>query len=410
MSKRWLVAMSAMAQLSCGGIFCIARGSKVKTPRGERNIEDLSVGDEVTVVDPVSLEHHVGKISEVRSAKRECARLNSLRLTSSHPLFDTDKNEWAPSGDWLLGARTHFASLDGPQKVEHVDRFIGIDDVYDLTIDHPLHTFVADGVVVHNKTPPYQPLPCRLADGTEVTKGESCSCGSSRGEVLCGRTVAICTCDANRDRWPGELGNSILSVEDFGRWEVDTCGAPETEALNVFDLNLRPPSSTTSGVLIIRHGACGLARSLGDEPVTPFSAQFLGGQRVPTPFMGFALKGEQPLSLYEVTDVDAGVQLSLSGFHEGQRVRFTAPTTLQYSRWYRLQWSIEGDGETVMARPSVFDDAGEVIGWNQFVMADGGTPLLDWYTAGGRFALPTDARRLMVGSSEAASSGGVILK
>ncbi len=167
--KPWLLMSAAVSQ-AC--FVCVARGAKVKTPRGPRNIEEFVVGDEVYAVEPETGVQHLTRITGIRTAKRECGAIDGLRLTSTHPLYDPVRHEWAPAGDWLLGVRTVLLTINGPKQVTQVQRFVGVDDVFDLSVEHPAHTFVVDGVVVHNKDYPEPLRTCSLPDGGTVTSEE----------------------------------------------------------------------------------------------------------------------------------------------------------------------------------------------------------------------------------------------
>jgi hypothetical protein len=79
--------------------------------------------------------------------------------------------------------------------VERVTHEGGVVEVFDLSVDHPVHTFVADGIVVHNKPPPFPPETCL----TSHRSPEFCACGSSVG-VVCtdaeGRRQGPCRCES----------------------------------------------------------------------------------------------------------------------------------------------------------------------------------------------------------------------
>lgn len=168
---------------SCGS--CIARGARVRTPGGTKAIEDLRVGDEVICVDPNTGVHVTTRITHVRSANRECVSLKfedrELVCTRDHPIYSPEDGTWAPAGDWALGRRTLLAVSTGTGLVHmkvHSRRIdASIHEVFDLTVAHALHNFVADGVLVHNKRLRPQCDPSCCADaGTPVACGESCSC------------------------------------------------------------------------------------------------------------------------------------------------------------------------------------------------------------------------------------------
>lgn len=184
MKNTVLAVTSALALSSCGAIFCIARGALVSTPRGKRRIEDLVVGDTVWCIDPETGERVEAPLVQVRSAKREIMRLEgegfSLRCTTDHPLYDPVAKEWSAAGDWVLGKRTALLRVEdgAPPSVVHVStRLIsdGLGDVFDLSVEHALHNFVADGVLVHNKSPARPARSCNNASGVSEREFSTCS-------------------------------------------------------------------------------------------------------------------------------------------------------------------------------------------------------------------------------------------
>lgn len=196
--NRILAAAAAVSLSSC--VFCcIARGALVSTPRGRRPIEDLAEGDTIWSVDPTSGERVASPVLQIRSATREVMRLAgdgfSLRCTTDHPLYDPAAGEWASAGDWVLGKRTSLLFVeDGarPRVVEVVDRVIadGLAEVFDLTVEHDLHNFVAAGVLVHNKSPPSRVRVCETGDGRFVDEFSDCSLpDGGAGLVQCETTL-----------------------------------------------------------------------------------------------------------------------------------------------------------------------------------------------------------------------------
>jgi hypothetical protein len=143
---------------------CVARGSRIRVRRGTKPVESLKLGDEVLCVNPETGERVVARLSGIRVSRRECFEFGigdaTLRCTADHPLYDPDAKVWADAGDWVLGRRSSLLRVpdDDEAPVEHVQPITsavaGLDEVFDLTVDHPLHNFVADGVLVHNKRPP----------------------------------------------------------------------------------------------------------------------------------------------------------------------------------------------------------------------------------------------------------------
>lgn len=197
--KRLLTSATLAGALACspgagtidaGVTTCVARGTLVRTPRGARRIEGIVEGDEVCCIDPLTREVAVAKVTAVRSAKRECVRVvlahGELVLTSDHPVYCPDTKEWAPAGDWALGKRARLlrATEEAMEAVEVLGRelFAGVFDVFDLTVDHPLHNFVANGVLVHNK--PGRFPRCILSDAGTALHGDACTCADGTSGVL----------------------------------------------------------------------------------------------------------------------------------------------------------------------------------------------------------------------------------
>jgi hypothetical protein len=173
--RRLIAAIAAaLSMLSGCGSLCIARGARVRVPLGTKPIEDLRVGDEVVCVDPKTGEHLTTRITHIRSARRECVALKfedrELICTSDHPIYSPEDGTWAPAGDWALGRRALLAVSTGTGLVHmkvHSRRIdASIHEVFDLTVEHALHNFVANGVLVHNKTVPRCPDGCCTDGGT----------------------------------------------------------------------------------------------------------------------------------------------------------------------------------------------------------------------------------------------------
>ena len=193
-------------QLACSGpSTCVARGARVATPKGPRPIEELEVGDEVLAVDPATGSPAATRITHVRSAPRGGGAFTvgapTPPVTTDHPLFDPKARDFFPAGDWLLGTRSTLWALDGEscREVEVTARqtYAGVHTVFDLTVESELHTFVAEGFVVHNKVPDY----CLVPDGGALTV-------STPAEMR-----PECTClDGTQSRWACLNGGGAPAV------------------------------------------------------------------------------------------------------------------------------------------------------------------------------------------------------
>lgn len=198
---RHLLLGAGLAMSGCGPFpFCVARGTRVRTPNGLVPVENLSVGDEIVVIEPSTGMTATSRLTALTSAMRECGTLSlgsrSLTVTSDHPLYDPLAKDFFPAGDWLLGTRKQLLSFTGDQvetiTVANVVPFSCIAQVFDLTVEHEWHTFLAEDLVVHNKQPP----PCTLADGSNLYNGQTstqtCACDGGTGTYVCYGGALVC--------------------------------------------------------------------------------------------------------------------------------------------------------------------------------------------------------------------------
>jgi hypothetical protein len=169
---------------------CVGEGTLVDTPSGARRIERLEVDDVVIAVDPTTGQREAARVQAIRSSVREVFSFQggALLVTDDHPLFDPTSGTFHPASDWLTGRRSTLmatsSSWAGVQTVtEHPPA--GLHQVFDLVVDHRWHTFVAGGIVVHNKSGG-----CYTENGLPVTQDDPCSCGDGglSGYRSCERT------------------------------------------------------------------------------------------------------------------------------------------------------------------------------------------------------------------------------
>lgn len=170
--RDWLLVVG----LSMPGC-CVAAGTRVLTPRGWTRVEGLTVGDLVYSVDEETGERFEARIVAVRSTIREIGAVRlggmELRATSDHPLYCPVDQCYAPAGDWFLGLR-RFLAVSTEAGIEHrevesADGYTGVAVVYDISVDHALHNFIAEGVIAHNKSPDVPPFDDSVRPGFDQT-------------------------------------------------------------------------------------------------------------------------------------------------------------------------------------------------------------------------------------------------
>ncbi len=206
MKKPLLLAALGFSLTGCFTSSCVARGSRVLTPDGWRPIEDLAIGDLVYSVDEDTGERIATPVVAIKSSMREVGCVDvagiSLRMTSDHPVYCPVDQVYAPAGDWFLGKRTELAitsdaGLDR-RAVERATTYVEVTEVFDITVEHELHNFVAEGILVHNKSFVTQ---CEL-DGKMVEDYSACTCaGGGAGRVYCD-TVPYCGCIGDDNNIP----------------------------------------------------------------------------------------------------------------------------------------------------------------------------------------------------------------
>jgi len=133
---------------------CFPAGTMIKTPKGEAPIDRLRAGDTIIAVDkngqPVT-----ARIIETHATKSPLQIIKTghglLKTTQEHPLA-LASGGFRPAGELSIGDRILTWNDTQCTADSVTDKsYTGMPEtVYNLTVDWP-HTFVADGVIVHNK-------------------------------------------------------------------------------------------------------------------------------------------------------------------------------------------------------------------------------------------------------------------
>lgn len=145
-----------------------------------------------------------------------------LVTTSDYPIYCPVEKVWAPAGDWVLGKRSHFLYVRDDRvevvMVEQPSAYSGVFDVYDLTVDHPLHNFVANDILVHNKQyvcPRITAETTCVANSLTLKHGSPCSCAEGHPGVVDCRRVAGTTCTG--------CGGTVDGGSSDAGTEIDPC-------------------------------------------------------------------------------------------------------------------------------------------------------------------------------------------
>lgn len=142
---------------------CLAAGTLVRTPGGERAIEELSPGEAVLSVDERTGRSVPARVVRLRPrGPRPTLRLSledgrELLATSEHPLYDPERKEYRLSGGLAPGAALAEPGPGGLRILRVSAVSAGpIVTVFDLSVEGPFHNFIAGGILVHNKPPRVQ--------------------------------------------------------------------------------------------------------------------------------------------------------------------------------------------------------------------------------------------------------------
>jgi hypothetical protein len=155
----WMCSMVLFAALSGCRMptSCVVSGTAVRTPEGVRPIESLRTGDVILTLDEKN-DLVRGRIVALSAAPaRSWLRVTlqdgtQVQVTDAHPLAmhnKTDKSlSWAEARSVRVG--DSLVTEHGAQTARKIERLHGLTTVFDLTVE-PHESFLADGVLVHNK-------------------------------------------------------------------------------------------------------------------------------------------------------------------------------------------------------------------------------------------------------------------
>lgn len=131
---------------------CVVEGTLIETPGGRRRVESLQAGDPVLSVGADGQRIDATVVAIHKGTAAHCKRLSvrggeTLAVTSTHPVATT--RGWRAAGHLAVNDVVHTAA--GFLPIDKIENAFGLVTVYDLTVE-PGETFIAAGIVVHNKS------------------------------------------------------------------------------------------------------------------------------------------------------------------------------------------------------------------------------------------------------------------
>ncbi len=171
---------------------CFLAGTKILTVIGEKNIEDLKIGEEIISYDLENKEKVFGKVKEKYFLNREGYYIinNNIKVTGEHPFFVNGR--WVEVENLKIGDKM----FNGQEEVEIESIKYAKENikVYNLQVDSEKNYF-ANNILVHNK-----------GGIPDETCEDKCSI---EGETKCTNNVTKATCK--------------MGSEGCLEWDISSC-------------------------------------------------------------------------------------------------------------------------------------------------------------------------------------------
>lgn len=209
-----LLLLGSGAPIGCGSSSCVSAGTLISTPDGDRVVEDLQIGDVLFSVNPRTGEQVRSALTAIRTARRTCLRVTmrsgrTITATGDHPFYCVRAQRYLQLAQLLRQDEPCLARCRGGgtlalDAVADVTAETLPRTVYDLTVDSVFHNFIADGVLVHNKSPPGNPTPVdAVLSARELGTGSQALFGPYPGT---GPSGAPATAAVTRDPFVAGVG------------------------------------------------------------------------------------------------------------------------------------------------------------------------------------------------------------
>lgn len=158
LSRVMCAALSMLLLIPSG--CCVVHGTRIATPTGEVLIEHIQIGDEV-ISQRDDGSPAIGRVTGKTMSR--CRSYLKIQVAGQpHPLQVTGAHPVATREGWKRASRLSIGDLvqtaTGPKRIDSIVVCSEPTRVYDLTVS-PSANFIAEGVVVHNKSvpPPARP-------------------------------------------------------------------------------------------------------------------------------------------------------------------------------------------------------------------------------------------------------------
>lgn len=162
------------------GVMCVSGDTPILTPSGNIPAEKLNIGNEIFSYDLTRNILIPAKIADIRRGYDRCIRFGiysgaRLRVTVDHLIFSPETGNYERALKWQSAELSIFYAIGEGMPKTPIVTPLGIDlkkvEVFDITVDSPFGNFIANGILMHNKTPPIYPTP--PVDDLEVVETDS---------------------------------------------------------------------------------------------------------------------------------------------------------------------------------------------------------------------------------------------
>lgn len=150
------------------GVTCVSEDTLILTPNGNIPVERLKTGDEVYSYDFSRGILVPAKIANIRRGYDRCIRFKTdsgagLCVTTDHPIYSPETRTYEKALKWISAELSEFYMLEQNKTVKANVTLLPIGSekvkVFDISVDSPFGNFIANGILVHNKTPPLEVTP-----------------------------------------------------------------------------------------------------------------------------------------------------------------------------------------------------------------------------------------------------------
>ncbi len=175
----------AILLISCdSGPLCVSGDTTILTPEGYVPVKSLKVGDYIM---SYAFDQNIlspARITGIKQGFGKCIQFRSdsghtLKVTADHPVYSPETMTYKKASSWQFDGLSKVCVFEQDKLKTAIATISRIDSeeirVFDITVASPFNNFIANGILVHNKslppddTPPVDDLEVVDTDSNSVT-------------------------------------------------------------------------------------------------------------------------------------------------------------------------------------------------------------------------------------------------